>query len=331
MRLNAETLLDALAAGTPLSGSALASRFGVTRAAIWKQVAQLRALGLAIEARAGEGYRLAVPFERLDAARIRAAMPAAARARLGSLDVAWQLDSTNSALLRRAGDDPRSGLACLAEIQSAGRGRRGRSWRLPLGGGIALSLLLRFDSGMAALAGLSLAAGVALMRAFDDLGIDALSIGGVGLKWPNDAQVDGRKLAGILVELGGDYLGPCHAVIGIGVNLRLGEDPGIDQPWTDLAALGAAPSRNALAGALLARLLEMHAQFVEHGFAAFAETYARYDVLRGRPLRVLGAHGGERHGVALGVDAGGRLRVAGDEGEIAVDSGEVSVRTDDVR
>lgn len=316
-------LLGELAGGDAVSGSELADRLGVSRAAIWKQVQRLRELGLAVEARAGHGYRLAAAVELLDAAKIAAALDAEERARLDDLVVHWQIDSTSSELLRRAATDPRDGLACLAEVQSAGRGRRGRTWRMPLGGGLALSLLKRFEDGMAALGGLSLVAGVAAVQALADCGFD-----GIGLKWPNDLLAHGRKLGGILVELGGDATGPCHAVIGIGLNLRLdAQAAAIDQPWIDLATLarGGTLSRNDIAARLLARLGAALERFQAEGFAAFAEAYARLDLLRGRPVRVLRAHGHE-DGVACGIDERGALRVAFADGERSVDGGEVSVR-----
>src|SRR5690606_19224828 len=192
--------------------------------------------------------------------------------------------------------------------QSGGRGRRGRAWRMPLGGGLALSLLKRFDRGMAALSGLSLMAGIATCEALADAGIDA-----VGLKWPNDLIAEEAKLGGILVELGGDALGPCHAVIGIGLNLRLGDDAiaAIDQPCTDLARFaGAVPSRNALAALLLARLVPALERFDREGFAPFAPAFEALDTLRGRDVQVIragDADGGD--GIAQGVDARGALRV----------------------
>lgn len=328
--ISTAVLFDLLAdapAGQALSGNELALRCGVSRAAVWKQVVALRALGLPINAQAGSGYRLEAPIERLDAARI----VAAAALPTNALDVAvlWHCDSTNSELLRRANDGLRSAAACLAEIQDAGRGRRGRDWHMPLGGGLALSLLWRFDSGMSSLGGLSLVAGIALMRALDEFGIT-----GCGLKWPNDAVADGAKFAGILIELGGDALGPCHAVIGIGVNVRLGGPAttsvgrdSIDQPWTDLARLtaNAPPGRNTLAGRVLARLAEALTEFAEQGFDAFAQAFARYDVLAGRRVRVL-ARGGSREALALGVDVHGALKLRDRNGEFVVTSGEISVR-----
>lgn len=341
----AEILFDLLAsapAGQTLSGQALALRCGVSRAAIWKQVATLRALGLPIHGRAGSGYRLGAPIERLDATRIVAA--AARPAGAPDVAVRWRCDSTNSELLRGANGGLRSGAACLAEVQDAGRGRRGRDWYLPLGGGVALSVLWRFDEGMSRLGGLSLVAGVALMRALEEFGIDDC-----GLKWPNDAvswvanrsakDLSGRpaKFAGILVELGGDALGPCHAVIGVGINVRLGESAvapretaSSDHPWTDLARLAddAPPGRNALAGRVLARLVEALTAFAERGFEPFRDAFARYDVLAGRNVRVLTA-GATRAALALGVDAHGALRLRDGNGEFVVTSGEVSVRTGD--
>jgi BirA family biotin operon repressor/biotin-[acetyl-CoA-carboxylase] ligase len=320
----APRLLAELTGADAISGSDLAARLGVSRAAVWKQIERLRELGLPIAARAGSGYRLEAPLDRLDAAQIASSSTSATRRRLGSLDVHWQLDSTSSELLRRAGTDPRDLLVCLAEVQTAGRGRRGRSWQMPLTGGVALSLLKRFDAGMAPLAGLSLVVGIAVAQALEDCGIPA-----VGLKWPNDIVVGDRKLGGILVELGGDAIGPCHAVIGIGLNVRIDAAAGgaIGQPWTDLAQLAgaAAPSRNLVVARLLERLIEALDRFGADGFAAFADEFDRRDVLRDRPVRVLRGDTA-LDGVARGVDARGGLRVDFVDGRRSVDSGEVSVR-----
>ena len=316
-------LLALLADGRELSGSALAMRLGVTRAAVWKQIEQLRSLGLSIHAVAGRGYRLVAPIELLDASRVVAAVSAEQRDRVGEIDVLWQIDSTNSALTRRAvaSSEPR---ACLAEIQTQGRGRRGRAWQMPLAGGLALSFFRRFDGGMASLSGLSLLAGIAVLRALSDCGVQ-----GAGLKWPNDVVVEGRKLAGILVELGGDALGPCHAIIGIGINLRIGPAQGaaIDQPWIDLAALTPEriPSRNLLAGRILSRLAEALDTFASTGFVAFESEFAGYDALRNRRITVWS--GGDTWiGTAKGVNSRGALRAERDGVEVELDSADVRVR-----
>lgn len=305
------------------SGSDLAATSGITRAAIWKRIEQLRARGLPIRAEAGRGYRLDAAIEPLDKERIAAAIAPELRARVGPIDVFWEIDSTSSALARRA---PSSApCACLAEIQSAGRGRRGRGWQMPLAGGIALSYLRRFDRGMTELGGLSLVAGIAVLRALADGGVD-----GTALKWPNDIVADDHKLGGILVELGGDALGPCHAIVGIGLNVRVPSAAGaaIGQPWTDLDALcaGAAPSRNLCAGRVLSRLAEAFDAFEAEGFAPFAHEYARHDALRGRPITIL--HGDASFvAIACGISERGALVIERGGKRLEIDSGEVSVRT----
>lgn len=315
-------LLDLLSSGATVSGADLARRLGISRAAVWKQIEALRAAGLPIQARAGEGYRLDRPLDRLDAAAIRRALPAAVRKGIGALEVHWKLDSTSSELLRRVEELPDRAFV-FAEMQTAGRGRRGRHWVSPPASNLAFSCLKRFEQGYAALSGLSLAIGVSAARALQACGVE-----GVGVKWPNDLVCRGAKLAGILVELGGEFLGPCHAVIGVGINVNVPADAraAIAQPVTDLAEIcDAAPSRNALASALVEHLCTALDAFAASGFAAFAADYARYDALRGRMLRVDDPRG-VFEGVAMGVDARGALRVRTPGGERLVDSAEVSVR-----
>ncbi len=328
MLMQPAQLLAALAAGEPVSGAALAARAGLTRAAVWKQVQGLRARGVPIEAHAGSGYRLPWPLQMLDEAQIRAAMPAPLAAGLGALEVHWELDSTSSELQRRgAGAADLS--VVLAETQSAGRGRRGRAWLSPPGLKLYVSCLKRFEQGFAALAGLSLAVGVIVLRALEDLGIR-----GAGLKWPNDVLAvtasSSGKLAGILVELSGEYQGPCAAVIGVGLNLRLTpallEQAG--QPACDLATLAgsAPPDRNRVAAALIAALVAGLREFEREGFAAFAADYARHDLLYAQTLTLSGALGAFE-GTGAGVDARGALQVRMADGSVrAVDSADVTVR-----
>ena len=327
--MNERELLQRLLDG-PASGAALAQAAGQTRAAIWKHVRALRAGGVTISVRPGRGYALERPMELLDADAIEAAMDAAQRGALASLEIAWSLDSTNSELLRRA--TPAAGAAVLlAERQSGGRGRRGRSWASPLAANIYLSLARRFGGGLARLPGLSLVAGVASAEALHALGFEA-----VRLKWPNDLVVaEGggarglRKLGGLLVEGGGEAGGPARAVIGLGLNVAMPASTAADigQPWTDLASLagGQAPSRNAVAAALLSHWLPALELFDEVGLAPFLERYAPLDALAGREVMVH-AHDGDHVGAVSGLAADGGLRVRIDGGERVVHAGEVSVR-----
>jgi BirA family biotin operon repressor/biotin-[acetyl-CoA-carboxylase] ligase len=314
-------ILQRLVAG-PVSGDALARDAGLTRAAMWKRVQALREAGVEIDAQAGRGYALRNPVELLRADAIIDGLPAHIRAGIAALDLAWSLDSTNSELLRR--ETPASGIAVLmAERQTGGRGRRGKTWASPLAAHLYLSVSRQFSGGLARLGGLSLVAGVAAAEA-----LHACGYPGVRLKWPNDLLVDDRKLGGLLVEGGGEHAGPVRAVIGLGVNVRMPEAvaAAIDQPWIDLAGLqDQAPSRNRIAAILLAHLVPALDQFDAGGLAPFLTRYARFDALVGRTVAIhLGA--AVQSGVALGIAGDGALRVSIEGEERLFHAGEVSVR-----
>lgn len=315
----------------PASGDVLARACGQTRAAVWKRIEALRDAGVPIMARPGHGYTLAQPMDLLDSELIAAALPAAARARTASIEVAWAIDSTNSELLRRPTAADGAATVLLAERQSGGRGRRGREWASPLAAHLYLSLSRSFAGGLGRLGGLSLVAGIATAEALHALGFAA-----VRLKWPNDlVVVDGdglRKLGGLLVEGGGEHAGPVHAVIGLGLNVRMPEAfaARIDQPWCDLARLSpdhALPSRNLLAANVLARWLPALDDFDAAGLAPFLPRYAALDALAQQPVTLHATAAATTTGIALGLADDGALRVRLDDGEERrVHSGEVSVR-----
>jgi len=314
-------LLARLCAG-PVPGAALAASLGVSRAAVWKRIEALRAAGVEIEAIPGRGYALAHPLELLDAAHLRAALSPAASAELAGLDVLFDVDSTNAEALRQPA--PALGThAWLAERQTAGRGRRGRAWASPLAAHVYLSLSRRFEGGIAALQGLSLAVGAAAAGALRGLGYD-----GVGLKWPNDLLAGGRKLGGILVEVRGDATGPLHVVVGLGINVAMpaAAAAAIDQPWCDLASLAETPpSRMRVCVALLDALLPLMAGYEREGFAPWREAWSRLDVLAGQRVRV--EEGGRWiEGIADGLAPDGALRLRTEHGERLCHAGETSLR-----
>jgi len=319
-------LLQRLAAG-PISGDLLAREAGLTRAAVWKRIETLRDAGIAIAAVPGRGYRLEQPLDLLEADVIRAALPKAITAQLASLEAAWSLDSTNSELLRRA--LPAQGCAALlAERQTGGRGRRGRSWASPLAAHVYLSIGRHFDGGLARLGGLSLVAGIAACEALRELGLAQ-----VALKWPNDLVVnDGgglRKLGGLLVEGGGEHGGAARAVIGLGVNVRMpaAMAAAIDQPWVDIAALvETPPSRNILVAQVLKHVLPALAHFDAEGLAGFLPRFAALDALAGREVLIHeGTHAWSA--TSLGIAADGALRVRDGAGrERQVHAADVSLR-----
>ncbi len=316
-------LLEILADGRFRSGEALGAYLGVSRAAVWKQLHALRRLGVDIQAVRGRGYRVAYPIELLDANALRSRMSASALAAIPCLDIFTELDSTNTYLKRRAQEGAPGGAVCLAERQRAGRGRLGRVWVSPFACNLYLSLLWRFADGPAALAGLSLVAGVALVQALKNFLPQ-----GLGLKWPNDVQWQGHKLAGVLIEMAGESAGPSHAVIGIGINVRMPESAAQDigQPWTDLAhCLGEVPSRNSLAAAVLDALIESLRGFESGGLAPFLEAWREHDVMAGKSVQ-LHLPNGVIAGEAQGIDADGALvlRVGDELRRFA--AGEISLR-----
>ncbi len=317
MNPNLHRVFRALAPGETLSGQALADRLGLTRAAVWKAVEQLRGLGLGIEARAGSGYRLDPPVEVLNADAIQD--------RLGDLPVELEImpgtPSTNAELAGRPAEK-RHGQVVLAEHQSAGRGRRGRSWISPPGAGLYLSLAWRLEAGRARVSTLSLVAGLAAARA-----VETVCGKPVQLKWPNDLLMGSRKAGGCLVEISGLADGPFDAIIGIGLNVQLPDSaPRPDQPWTDLFRETGCRARNHLAGALVRQLVEDLNRLEASGFDDFQEAWRARDVLASRSIVIHAPDGSSRPARALGVSASGGLRVETGAGEEELVAGEVSVR-----
>jgi BirA family transcriptional regulator, biotin operon repressor / biotin---[acetyl-CoA-carboxylase] ligase len=323
---NAE-LFRRLAAGRPVSGAALGRELGISRTAIWKAIGRLRDLGVELEATPGRGYRLAAPVTPLDPAAIRAGLPAGVAARIGRLEVLAETDSSNARVL--ATDRPVGELvACIAEFQSAGRGRRGRRWLAPPGAGLCLSVGGRLPAAPGDFAALAPAAGLACAEA-----LEALGVPGIGLKWPNDLMLAGGKLAGILVELRGESQGPATVAIGIGLNFRLGAaareaieaERGL--PPADLAgAMPESPDRNQVAAALIGALAACLERAPEGLGARALARWRQRDVLRDTPVRIVDGVPGLR-GVARGLDASGALWLETPDGRRhRVTSGEVSVR-----
>lgn len=313
-------LLQVLADGHFHSGETLAKAMGVTRAAVWKKVHALEKLGLAVFRVPGRGYRLADPLQLLDAQAIRAALPAATRARLAELTVLDQVGSTNSWLAERPGDPA----VCFAEFQSAGRGRRGRAWVSPFASNIYMSLGWSFAEWPQGFTALGMVAAIAAVRALNSLGVE-----GAGIKWPNDLVAGGRKLAGVLVDIQGEPPRATRAIVGVGLNVRMPAVAAteIDQPWMDLATLteGNPPERNRLAAALIDSLFTALDEFAHAGFAAFSADWQALDLVAGRAV-ALHSHQQTVTGVAAGVDEQGALLLRTAHGVKRFVSGDVSLR-----
>lgn len=315
-----QTLLHALADGEYHSGSELGEVLGVSRTAVWKSLQKLETLGVAVETVKGKGYRLNRALDLLDASGIVSGLPAAMQSAV-DVRVISSTTSTNSDTAAWLTDSNRK--ACcvvLAEQQTAGRGRHGRSWVSPFAQNIYMSLGYELKGGIEALSGLSLIVGIALIRALKGLGFDE-----VGLKWPNDVWLQGRKLAGVLVELQGEATTGWRVVIGVGMNVHMQAEDGrfIDQPWISLDAVKMV-QRSRLASQLIETLLLVLGEFSEKGFASFVPEWLAADVLRGRSVQL---DGGRLVGVAEGIDESGAFQLRTNAGDLVlVNAGEVSVR-----
>jgi BirA family biotin operon repressor/biotin-[acetyl-CoA-carboxylase] ligase len=315
-------LLRELADGRFHSGELLAQRHGISRATVNNALRDLKPLGLSLFSVQGRGYRLSKPLIWLDAPTVRQALGGAAAALM--LELLDSASSSNVLLLQRATQGAPSGTVLAVEWQTAGRGRLGRTWHAALGDSLTFSLLWRFNCGLAGLAGLSLAVGVALMRALQQLGF-----AGVGLKWPNDVLSEQGKLAGILIEAQGDMMGPSAVVIGIGLNVRLPEI----SPETVMQAMGSLAQlsdkvvdRNLIFAQILLELTRVLNEFASHGFESLREEWERHHHWQNQPVNLLLPDGHNETGIMLGVTKDGALRLATEHGERIFHSGEISVR-----
>jgi BirA family biotin operon repressor/biotin-[acetyl-CoA-carboxylase] ligase len=316
-------VLRLLADGEFHSGEDLAHKLDISRATIWNALKEADGAGLALYKIRGRGYRLAEPLQWLDRTKIIAVLGAQAnRFNIELMDCA---DSTNTLLMQKAALGAVHGSVLAAELQTHGRGRRGRSWHANLGGALTFSLLWRFNHGVGFLSGLSLAVGVALLRALKSLGVN-----GTALKWPNDILHHYRKLAGILIEVQGDVLGPSFAVIGIGINLKLSEQIRnlIGQPATDLYSItGILPERNQALGCMLAHLAQVLDIFAERGFGGLRTEWVKHHIYHNKKVRITLPDHATEEGTVTGVDDAGALLLKTRGGGHRYSAGEISLRS----
>ena len=283
------------------------------------QLRRLAACGVRV---AGGWASIDDEVELLRRAAIRAALSRQATAWLTRLEIRAHLPSTNTALLDRARRGSVAGHVLAAEVQTAGRGRRGRDWHSPFGQSLALSLGFALPRPAAEMGAYSLVAGLAVRAALADVGVSD-----VALKWPNDILLGGRKLAGILLEGGGPPLR--DIVVGIGVNIgrRAAVAEHVEQPVAALAERLRTRPRNRLLAGVVSRLVAATGRFAEVGFAPFVEAWQQaHQHQRKTVTLTLPAHGRRVTGTALGVDRDGSLRLATPDGLRSFVSGEVSLR-----
>jgi BirA family biotin operon repressor/biotin-[acetyl-CoA-carboxylase] ligase len=317
-------LIRFLSDGRFHSGEILGRQMGISRAGVWKRLQQMtKQYGIEVDAVKGRGYRLKRPLDLLDEDEILQQLSPGERNSTAKLYLHDSLDSTNSWLMQRGATGEASGAVCLAEQQQAGRGRHGRQWVSPYGRNIYFSILWRLDMAPMQVAGLSLAAAIGVLRVLHQMNCHQ-----AGLKWPNDILWQGKKLAGLLLEVSGESSGPSQVVIGVGLNTSLGDEGrAIDQPWVDLQGIPdvEAVSRSGIAARLISQMIQIKETYQTEGLSAFVDEWQRHDLMLGKPVEIRSATQCH-HGEHLGIDASGAIRLQTESGPRLFHAGEVSLR-----
>ena len=307
-------LIALLANGEFHSGEQLGETLGMSRAAINKHIQTLRDWGVDVFTVPGKGYSLPEPIQLLNAEQILGQLDG------GSVTVLPVIDSTNQHLLDRIGE-LKSGDACVAEYQQAGRGRRGRKWFSPFGANLYLSMFWRLEQGPAAAIGLSL--GIVMAEVLRKLGADKVRV-----KWPNDLYLQDRKLAGILVELTGKTGDAAQIVIGAGINMamRRVEESVVNQGWITLQEAGINLDRNTLAAMLIRELRAALELFEQEGLAPYLSRWEKLDNFINRPVKLI-IGDKEIFGISRGIDKQGALLLEQDGIIKPWMGGEISLRS----
>lgn len=304
-----------LASGEAYSGEQLGKLLGMSRVAVFKHIQTLRGWGIDVCAVSGRGYRLLSPLKLLNKAQLQAALPA------HSIHLMPIIGSTNQYLLDRIADlSP--GELCLSEYQTAGRGRRGRRWFSPFGVNFYYSMYWRLKPS-ANVMGLSLVIGIVVAELLRDQGA-----ANVKVKWPNDIYIDGKKLAGILVELCGGHRDGMHVVMGIGINLAMtqADQEMVTQAWSSLADFDI--DRNTLVIALTQRLIEAIVQFEASGLAPFLSRWFALDYFLDHPVKLFVGDEVIR-GISRGINEKGELLLEQAGQLSSFMSGDISLRGDE--
>lgn len=308
-----------------LSGEEISRRLGVSRAAVWKHMEALRAAGYTLEAQTRLGYRLVGRPDAVTPQEVWHGLTTRAFGR--HIEFRESTGSTNELAKQLARAGAPEGLLVIAEEQTAGKGRLGRSWTTPRGAALAMTLVLRPELPPFRAPRVTLVAAVAVAEGVRQVtGLD------VGIKWPNDLQLDGRKFCGILTEMEAELDRVSFVVCGMGVNVNLRREdlpPDVQATATTLRSeLGAPIGRAALVQAILARFEDAYDDLIHDRFPLVLDRWRRLSVTLGRAVRVISATGEPtREGIAEDVDEDGALLVRLPDGELQrVLAGEVSIR-----
>lgn len=312
------------------SGQDLANSLGVTRATIHNCILRIDAMGIAVQRVRGKGYKLANKLDLLDAQSILAKLSQATSKRLQKLNIEQQTSSTNISIAENA--LPKAGhfSVLLAEMQTAGKGRRGRAWVSPYAANIYMSVLCNMQKPLSELSTVSPSLAICIAQALTDIGVQ-----GIGLKWPNDIYCENKKLAGLLIECSGELSGYTKMIIGIGVNVYMSQhnNISIEQRWTDIISHLDVNrnkdlfSRNELVASLLNHMQPLLDEINHSDSSGLSEQWAQWDIM-GNKRVVLHAATESISGIARGIDDYGCLLLETDAGLQQISAGDVSLRAE---
>ncbi|MEK9778456.1 MAG: biotin--[acetyl-CoA-carboxylase] ligase [Methylophilaceae bacterium] len=321
-------IIDVLADGKFHSGEILANQFKVSRVSIWNAISEAEQFGIEIHSVRGKGYKLTHAVELLDESSIKRAI--GEQANFFNIEVMDITTSTNSVMMQRASEGLPHASCIATNIQTAGKGRRGRKWVSELGENLTFSFLWRFNQGAAMLSGLSLVVGIALIRTFKQLGINHAL-----LKWPNDVLIFHekayKKLAGILIELQGDMDGQSLAVIGIGINLNISKKQikKIDQPAIDLQTITQeSMNPNNLIALIIKELARVLSEFELNGFSSLKEEWVMSHAFHEKVISLTKGDGQNVIGKVIDISDEGSLILQTNQGQQNFSSGEVVLNKD---
>ncbi|MBR9728651.1 bifunctional biotin--[acetyl-CoA-carboxylase] ligase/biotin operon repressor BirA [Shewanella intestini] len=309
-------ILALLTADKFVSGEQIATALGLTRGAVNQHIDAMAQYGIDIYSVKGKGYQLAEPISLIDESRLLTLIDK----RCFYFD---DIDSTNGFLMAHAAE-LNSGDVCIAEYQSKGRGRRGRTWQSPYGHHLYTSVFWRTSLTPPQLMGLSLVIGCSMVQVLKAFGVDGLSV-----KWPNDIYRDGRKLAGVLVELGANQAQGLELVIGLGLNMNMSKAQGlkIDQPWSDLSGVENQIDKTMLMGQLHQQICEDIEHFERTGLVDFIARWNQDDQFMGKAVTLIMAPN-EVYGTYCGIDKDGAVMLNTAQGKQSYIGGEISLRAD---
>lgn len=302
-----QQVLEILADGLFHSGEEIGETLGLTRAAIWKHIQSLQEEGLEIYSVRGRGYCLEQNIELLNSQLISQHLSKHALHELAHVNVLFDVDSTNSFLLRRLEKGSVHGEVVVSEYQSTGRGRRDSQWFSPRGAGLYFSIGWRFNEVLADMHCLSLSIGVAIVRALNQLGFN-----GVGLKWPNDIYFGLEKLGGVLVETRMENAAYAEVVVGVGINISLPSKikQSIEQATCDLISINKEiPPRNKLIATLIDEITLTLKTFQSKGFQNDIEQWRKLDVAKEKKV-MLQLDNQSNIGRVLGIEDNGMLKLS---------------------